>query len=226
MNLQTTVWLVRHAETASPHVFHGAESDIELGEHGKLQAQAAGPWFAQEKRPTVVVSSHMLRARQTAQIVADHCGIPHHIANNLYERKVGALGGTSFVGNEGPWPETVKKWSAGEVHHTTSGAESYFDLVERLIPAFNAVVNEHRGKRIVLITHGIVCKVLLLSLLPKWGPTAWTKLGNVYNLAVSEISNNQNLSPTWQEGPLQVLPPGVVEVNEKRLSQKNQVVTG
>ena len=33
--LPPVVWLARHAETAIPTTFHGAESDVELGEHGK-----------------------------------------------------------------------------------------------------------------------------------------------------------------------------------------------
>ncbi len=29
---ETVLWLARHAETATPTLFHGAESDVELGE--------------------------------------------------------------------------------------------------------------------------------------------------------------------------------------------------
>ena len=49
----TTIWLVRHAETAAPTMFHGAESDVALGEHGKRQTTAAAGWFA-ELRPTAM----------------------------------------------------------------------------------------------------------------------------------------------------------------------------
>ena len=61
--LPEAVWLVRHAETAAPTLFHGAESDIELGAHGHRQVAAAVKWFA-ALRPTVVVSSAMRRAVQ------------------------------------------------------------------------------------------------------------------------------------------------------------------
>ncbi len=38
--LTTRVLLLRHAETAAPDRFHGAESDIGLGARGFLQAEA------------------------------------------------------------------------------------------------------------------------------------------------------------------------------------------
>ena len=60
----TILWLTRHAETATPNVVHGAESDVELGEHGRLQAAAAAGWF-RDLSPTVVV---------TARSVADPSG--------------------------------------------------------------------------------------------------------------------------------------------------------
>ena len=49
--LPEAVWLVRHAETAAPTLFHGAESDIELGAHGHRQAAAAVEWFAALQAP-------------------------------------------------------------------------------------------------------------------------------------------------------------------------------
>ena len=38
--MPTRVLLLRHAETATPHLFHGAESDVGLSERGRRQADA------------------------------------------------------------------------------------------------------------------------------------------------------------------------------------------
>lgn len=40
---RTRVWLLRHGESANPTVFHGAESDIDLGERGRRQAALLAP---------------------------------------------------------------------------------------------------------------------------------------------------------------------------------------
>lgn len=203
------VWLLRHAETATPHVFHGAESDELLGELGQRQAEALGEWFV-ELRPTAVVSSAMRRAVATAVPVARLCGVPHMIEPGLHERRVGDFCGRAFAEVEGPWYDTVAHWTAGDTSFTTAGAESYDDLRTRLLDAWHRTVAAHAGARLVIVAHGIVCKVLLLELLPGHGPTAWAKLGRVPNVAVS------CLRPTpigYEAGPLLAVPESVLRLN-------------
>src|SRR5689334_21358821 len=137
--LPDRVYLTRHAETAAPAVFHGAESDIGLSELGRQQADAAAGWFAAHGL-TVVVSSAMTRARDTAAPIAAACGVPHVVVSELHERRVGPLGGTAFDHLTGPWADTIARWAAGDVGYTTSGAESFADLQARLLPAWRAVV--------------------------------------------------------------------------------------
>src|SRR5438552_16080696 len=102
LKLPEAVWLVRHAETATPTLCHGAESDVGLGEHGHRQAQAAAQWFAALK-PTVVVSSAMRRAVQTAAPVAAACGVPHLLEPFLHERQVGSLSGKQHEEGDAIW---------------------------------------------------------------------------------------------------------------------------
>ncbi len=88
--MPTRVLLLRHAETANPLIFHGAESDIGLSERGRRQAEALAPLLAAEA-PNVVVSSAMQRALETATPIARSCGLPVRIEAELHERRVGAL---------------------------------------------------------------------------------------------------------------------------------------
>jgi probable phosphoglycerate mutase len=205
VNFPECVWLTRHAETAAPAVFHGAESDIGLSELGGRQAEAAAGWF-RELRPTAVVSSGMIRARDTAGPIAEACKVPHFIEQGLHERRVGALGGQSFHASEGPWADTVREWSAGNTAFTTRGAESFDEIAARVVPAWNRVVAAHPNGRVVVIAHGVVCKVLLLSLLEGWSPNRWVDLGRVANLSVTEMWPS---SGCWKAGQLFVLPPPV-----------------
>lgn len=196
---------VGRAGTARPTVFHGAESDVELGEVGHRQALAAAGWF-RELRPTAVVSSAMRRARDTAGPIAAACGVPHLIEPELHERAVGPLAGTAFSMEAGAWPETVARWAAGDTAYTTPGAESFDALAARLLPAFRRVVAAHPGGRVVVVAHGVVCKVLMLSLLPGWGVADWVRFGRVANLSVSELRVD---GATWAAGELLVVPPPV-----------------
>lgn len=207
--LPEVVWLVRHAETAAPTMFHGAESDIELGEHGHRQAAAAVPWFVALK-PTAVVSSQMQRAAQTAAPVASALGLPHLFEPMLHERKVGPLTRKPRAEADHIWDETVRHWIAGNTAYSYPGMESFDELRDRTVPAFNRVVSAHPGGRVVIVCHGVVCKVLLLSLLRGYGPADWHTIGRVLNLAVSELVPDGDM---WSARQLLVLPPPVEAVN-------------
>lgn len=218
----TTVWLCRHAETAVPNVFHGYESDVDLSEHGRLQAAAAAEWF-RELRPTAVVSSAMRRAVETAKVIAARCEVPHHFEEKLHERRVGVLGGTSYAQAHGPWAETERHWAAGECHFTTEGAESYAELADRLVPAFHRAIESHENGRIVVVAHGIVCKILLLSLLNEQGPRKWVELGNCLNLSVSELS--RQAGGPWLVNSLLQVPPPVASLNRSRAEREQSKKT-
>ena len=183
---ETRVWLVRHAETATPHLFHGAESDVGLSDRGVRQATAAAEWF-RLLAPTIVVSSAMRRAVDTATPIAAACGVPLSVEPELHERRVGALSGTTFSTSDGPWSETLRRWQAGETGYATPGAESFDAIRARVLPAWERVVAAHRGGRVVLVAHGVVIKVLLFSLLPGLTVADWTRVGKALNLAVSAL---------------------------------------
>ena len=210
----TTIWLVRHAETAAPTMYHGAESDVELGEHGKRQATAAAAWFAQ-LRPTAVVSSNMIRARDTAAPIAAACGVPHHIEPMLHERKVGPLSKMPRSEANHVWDETIARWLNDETSYAHPGMESFAELRDRTLPAFNRVAEAHAGGRVVVVCHGVVCKTLLLSILRGKSHRDWNAVGKIPNLAVSELVPDGEL---WRAERLLFLPPPVVAVNDAAAS--------
>jgi broad specificity phosphatase PhoE len=209
----TTIWLARHAETATPHLIHGAESDIGLGEHGHRQAAAVAPWF-RELGPDVVVSSAMVRAVETAAPIAALCGVSHEIEAELHERKVGRFSQKTGAEVDTVWSETVQRWEAGEIGYAFPGMESYAQIASRVMPVFQRVAARHAGKRVAIIAHGVVCKVLLLSIQKGYGPADWTRLGRALNLSVSELVPDGDV---WRANVLLAVPPPVSAVNANRV---------
>ena len=185
--MPTRVWLLRHAESADPGVFHGAESDVALSGHGYRQARALAPVLA-ARRPTAVVSSAMRRAIDTAAPLAAACGLPLRAEPDLHERRVGALSGTPVTTTEGLWPATLRRWVEGDTGYAPEGAESLDAMRGRLLPVWRRLTAEHADGRLVIVAHGLVCKVLLLSVLPGWTVADWAKLGPIRNLGVSELA--------------------------------------
>lgn len=184
--MPTRVLLLRHAESANPLIFHGAESDVGLSARGRRQAEAIAPLLAAET-PHVIISSAMRRARDTAEPIARACGVYVTIEPALHERRVGALTGTPTGRHEGVWPDTLRRWIAGDTAFAPPGAESFDDIRDRVLPAWHGLMARHAGQTIVLVAHGVVCKVLLFSLLPGYSVADWHRIGPIHNVSISEL---------------------------------------
>jgi 2,3-bisphosphoglycerate-dependent phosphoglycerate mutase len=183
--MPTRVVLLRHAETANPLIFHGAESNVGLSERGRRQAAAIAPLLAAHA-PQVLVSSAMRRAVETATPIARACGLELRMEPELHERRVGTLSGTPTRRREGVWPDTLRRWLAGDTAYAPPGAESFDDIRRRVLPVWQRLTNEHEGQTLVIVAHGIVCRVLLLSLLPGYSIRDWHRIGTD-NVAIHEL---------------------------------------
>ena len=142
--------------------------------------------------------------------VAAALGVPHLLEPQLHERFVGALPRMPRAEADHIWDETTRRWIAGDTAYAYTGMESFDALRARVVPAFARAVAAHPGGRVVVVCHGVVCKVLLLSLLRGYGPEDWATIGRVVNLAVSEIVPDGDL---WAARQLLVVPAPVAEVN-------------
>jgi broad specificity phosphatase PhoE len=190
--MPTRILLLRHAESAHPQVFHGAESDVGLSERGQRQAETAALQLA-AYRPDAIISSAMCRARQTALPIGRACGLKVRIEPALHERKVGALAGTPTKGVV--WPDTLQRWMAGDTSFAPAGAESFDAIGDRVLPVWHRLAEEFRDRTLLIVAHGVVCKVLLLTLLPGRSVADWKRLGPVPNLGLSELVQD---SDGWQ----------------------------
>ena len=91
-----------------------------------------------------------------------------------------------------------------------------------LVPALERVARQFAGQRVVVVAHGVVCKVLLLALLANRGPAGWQALGRVANLAVSKLQFD---GMVWTAERLLEVPPPVAELtaaHEARTGEKSQ----
>jgi probable phosphoglycerate mutase len=204
----TRVFLLRHAESADPLVFHGAESDVGLSAKGQRQAEAVAAVLAGMK-PDRIVSSGMRRALETAAPIAQACGLTVNVEPGLHERRVGALSGTPNHGSDGVWPETLKRWVAGDTAYAPPGAESFDEIRNRVLGSWERAMAGHDGRTLVIVAHGIVCKVLLLSLLPGYSVAEWHRIGPVRNVGINELHREGGI---WQAIRLNDFVPAVAAV--------------
>lgn len=209
--MDTRVFLLRHAETARPDVFHGYESDTDLGPRGYRQAEAVAPVIA-AYRPDGLVSSNMLRARKTAEPIARACRLPLQIKPDLHERKVGDMRGTLVLGGFGVWPDTLARWTAGDTGYAPAGTESFDQIAARVLPVWDRVSREFSGKSVAVVAHGIVIRVILLTVLEGYNVADWARLGRIANASITELTGSGR---AWRAERLGHTPDEVRRVHEE-----------
>jgi broad specificity phosphatase PhoE len=174
---ESRILLLRHAETATPDRFHGAESDVGLSEWGLSQAdRVAESLRLKGLSIQAVYSSGMLRARQTASPIANAFEVEPRLLPGLHERKIGPLSGQSREAGWEIYHESKRRWVEGDLDATHSGGESYREVQQRVTPIFQDLGQRHRGETVVVVSHGIVIRVLLTSLLAEFGPADFDRI--------------------------------------------------
>jgi probable phosphoglycerate mutase len=172
----TRVLLLRHAETAAPDRFHGAESDVGLGDRGRQQAEAAAPVIA-DLSPVALYCSAMVRARQTARPIGSACNLEPVEVPELHERRMGILSGRVMDEARDLYLATKERWKAGDLEAAHEGAESFAQIRDRVVPAFTALAHHLTSRTIVVVAHGVVIRVLLATLLEGHGPQDFDRFG-------------------------------------------------
>ncbi len=183
---ETRVLLLRHAETAAPERFHGAESDVGLGEDGRRQAEAAARVLA-ARRPDALYCSGMRRARETAAPIGRACGSSprpsRRSTNGRSARSAAELRAEGWA----DYAEIKARWANGELDFTGEGGESYNDVRRRVVPAFQALADRNPGRTLVVVTHGWVIRVLLTSLVEGLGPSVFDTIA-INHVAINELA--------------------------------------
>jgi broad specificity phosphatase PhoE len=174
---ESRLLLMRHAETAAPDFFHGAESDIGLSTCGDSQSVIVAQFLRNEAANTkAIYSSGMSRAIATARPIADTFGLDLQVVELLHERKIGPLSGQPREQGWETYTEVRRAWIAGNLDATHEGGESFADIQRRVLPAFEMIANRHRGETIVVVVHGVVIRVILCSILPNLGPADFDRV--------------------------------------------------
>lgn len=145
----TRVLLVRHGQsTWNAEGRWQGWADPPLSDLGREQAKAAAPNVADVAG---VVSSDLVRARETAEIIASSLGLGAvERFRGLRERDVGEWQGLTRAEIEEGWPGTfaTSKWVE------PPGAEAMATLLGRAIATIHRIVDRHPGRDVLAVTHG------------------------------------------------------------------------
>ncbi len=113
-------------------------------------------------------SSPILRAIQTAEILARRFGVAYQIEDALREYDVGSLDGRSDEASWTRYREVLVRWMEGKDWDTgVEGGESYNDIQRRFMPFIKRLEDEYQKSdvNILLVGHAGTYKCMLPLLL-------------------------------------------------------------
>ncbi len=147
------IYVVRHCATEyNEKKLYCGRRDLPLSERGRAEAKA----LAEKLKNCsfdLVISSPLLRARETAEAIAFGHGTHVFTDARLIERDFGELEGTDFYRKDA----LVYR---DEYACRPAGGESDLDVVARVYSFLDDLKKEKRAGAVLLVTHGIVSRVI------------------------------------------------------------------
>ncbi len=149
----TTTLLLRHGETAlSAERRFAGRGDIALTEHGLRQAAAAADRLAARGGIDLIVTSPLLRARQTAEAAARATGVPVQADDALVELDFGTWEGLTIAEASQRWPDEVSAWLAS-VDAAPPGGESLAAATARVGAVLDRLLLAYPFRTLLLVSH-------------------------------------------------------------------------
>jgi XTP/dITP diphosphohydrolase len=149
--------LIRHAESVwnADERWQG-QADPPLSARGAAQAEALAKTLAREPADALLCSD-LRRACQTAEILGRALGLAPRPDPRLRELDVGRWAGLTRSEIAALDAELLRRFEAEDTSVRAGGGESRAEIRARVRTAFAALAQEHRGARLIVVTHlGVV----------------------------------------------------------------------
>ena len=170
----TRIILVRHGETEWNRVerFRG-RADVPLNGTGLVQAETTGRRIAAEWSPAAIYSSPLSRAVKTAEAIARYFELPVQAHPGLIDINYGQWQGLTPGEARERWPEVVNAWYNSPNTARIPGGETIDELSTRVQEVINEMVVRYEGRTIVLVSHTVINRIILLAVLGLGNDRFW-----------------------------------------------------
>ncbi len=210
------ITLLRHVKVAGAAALYG-HTDVAAKEEENRRVLAAfsatKSLISDEQDYDLVISSPLQRCRLLAEQLSRQMQCPHQVLAAFQEMSFGLLDGVPFdhlAGVNGPAEQAEKNWSLLEAFWQSPAevclpeAESLLDFHYRVTQAWSQLVNfysqeQHKSvKRILLITHGGVIRMILAYILQlDWRKGSWYQHLQISYASCSKVTiDNQSVLHT------------------------------
>ncbi len=157
----TVIDLLRHGELEGEDTFRGSTDDA-LTDAGWLQMVSA---IDNKDDWDIIITSPLSSCREFAEVIAQDEEIDLEVNKQLQEINFGEW--------EDQTPNQILKedadllgtWYQSPTHITPPNGEDFHDFRARVLKAFKEMLHEYQGKKILLVTHSGVIRVILMNVL-------------------------------------------------------------
>lgn len=150
----TTLYIIRHGETTGNDAgrFQGS-TDCGLSERGRRQIERLGE-RCRDLPFEVLISSPLVRARETAEAANRYHGLPLQIEPDVAEMHCGDWEEKSWDELRTGYPAEMELWREKPWLFQSPGGENMQQVYQRVTRALLRILEENRGKTIAVVSHG------------------------------------------------------------------------
>ena len=161
----TRIYLVRHGQTAwnKEEIFRG-RTDVPLNETGLREAELAGEYF-REMEIHAIYSSPLLRAWETAQKIAEVQQLEVRSLQGIIDMCFGEWEGQSLKDVQEKDGQRFQQWKNEPHLVKIPGGETLDEVRDRAMAVLEETIQSHSGKTLLFVSHRVVNKVILCSIL-------------------------------------------------------------
>jgi len=183
----TRIVILRHGRTEWNRVekFRG-RADIELDSVGKKQAEAAAKrmkgWSI-----SAIYSSPLRRTMTTSDIIGTQLGLSVQPMPDIIDIDYGEWQGLSTQEVMDRYNVLYSQWTQNPDEVKFPGGESFAQARERVSRAVDVLIREHPKESVILVTHKVICQLLVLRLLSLNSSHFWQITQDVCAMNLFEV---------------------------------------
>jgi len=163
--MPTRIIFLRHGETRKNRLgIMQGDSEERLTELGREQSRRAAQAMA-PYHPVKVYTSPAVRAKETAEIVAEKLGIPLEVTSLLREQSLGKWEGKSWEDIEKEDPDIAKKRDAEGWWFCPPGGEPRLRVRHRMFNFCRQMEEKHPNLTVIAVSHAAALYFFFLAVL-------------------------------------------------------------
>ena len=156
----TRLILIRHGETDwNVEGRYQGQSDVSLNDRGRREFASLAATVA-ESNPSVIYSSDLSRAKESAEIIGRVLGLSVCVDSRLREIHLGSWEGMLFQEIQEIYSDLLERRKLDPHNVRAPGGETISEVESRVVASVKDILNRHPDETVVIVSHGLPLAIL------------------------------------------------------------------